>query len=118
MAYPKEVLDTEQMLEYICGDRELASQMIDLFFEDAAASVPGIKKAFAARDYEQLYSCAHALKGNAANLRAQRFTNYVQALATAAKTDHKEADSLMNEFDIQYEQISTVLREWQKTLNG
>ena len=110
--------DAAELLDYLGGDPAFAAEMIDLFFEDTAKSAAGIKAAAAAQNNDEIAEHAHALKGNAANIRAKRFREFVQLLEDAAKQRGAELPELLQRLDAEYARISEVLRGWQKGARG
>lgn len=110
--------DSQELVEYLDGDVELAVEMVDLFFIDAVPALTGAQAAFAAGDYELLYEHAHALKGAAANIRAKAFSAYAQRLATAAQGRSQECGTLLAGAQGTFAAAERALREWQKSVVG
>jgi two-component system, sensor histidine kinase and response regulator len=52
------------------GDRELVSQLAELFLEDIGPRVTDITTAVSELDAERLYTGAHALRGSAGSIKA------------------------------------------------
>ena len=64
------ILDTEELLEEIDGDRELLGQMFDVFEPDADRRLALIREAVKTGDSATLTAEAHALKGSVGNFFA------------------------------------------------
>ena len=64
------ILDSEELLEEIDGDRELLGQMFEIFEPDADRRMEMIREAINAGDAETLMAEAHALKGGVGNFFA------------------------------------------------
>jgi two-component system sensor histidine kinase/response regulator len=73
-------LDVDQMRRRLGGDDELVADVIRLFLEDCPARVDAIAAALEAADATQLRTMAHALKGSASTLSAQRVVKAAQTL--------------------------------------
>lgn len=65
-----DVLDEGELLETVQGDRELMSELIALFLDDAPTQIAAIRAAIAAEDPLELKATAHSLKGAATTLAA------------------------------------------------
>lgn len=108
--------DAQALVDYLGGDPVFAAEMIDLFFEDTAKSMAGVRSAAAAGDYDQLRESAHALKGNSANIRAPAFRDYAQQLEEAAKNRSPDLPQLLERLDAEYNRVTEVLRSWQRSV--
>jgi signal transduction histidine kinase/CheY-like chemotaxis protein len=62
--------DAAALLDRLCGDEQLMTDVINLFLEDCPARLAAIRDAVTRRHAEDLRLTAHALKGSAANLSA------------------------------------------------
>jgi HPt (histidine-containing phosphotransfer) domain-containing protein len=63
-------LDENALMILVGGDRELASQLAQLFLEDMGPRVTEITTAVSELDAKRLYAGAHALSGSAGSIRA------------------------------------------------
>ncbi len=64
------ILDSDELLEEIDGDRELLAQMFQIFEPDADSRMAKISEAISTGDSEMLMAEAHALKGGVGNFFA------------------------------------------------
>jgi HPt (histidine-containing phosphotransfer) domain-containing protein len=74
-----DVLDFDELLDRLGGDRELLRDIIQLFLEDTPPRLTALRHAVAAGDARAIRAEAHALKGSAGNMSAHRL---VEAAAT------------------------------------
>ncbi|MFT7693226.1 MAG: two-component system sensor histidine kinase/response regulator, partial [Candidatus Latescibacterota bacterium] len=63
----EDIIDIEQVLEKVGGDRELLRQVIAVFLENAPAQLSAVGEAIANGDQSALHRTAHTLKGSLAN---------------------------------------------------
>lgn len=70
MTSPLSSLDEIALMTVVGGDRELASQLAELFLEDIGPRVAEITTAVSEHDAKRLYVGAHALRGSAGSIRA------------------------------------------------
>lgn len=67
---PLSSLDEIALMTLVGGDRELASQLAELFLEDLGPRVTEITSAVSELDAGRLYAGAHALRGSAGSIKA------------------------------------------------
>ena len=75
-----QTFDAAALLDRLCGDEELMTDVIHLFLEDCPARLAAIRDAVTRRHAEDLRLAAHALKGSAANLSASGLFEAAQTL--------------------------------------
>jgi len=81
---PTEV-DSDAILQRMMGDRELLSQMVELFASAQGAMIERCREAIAEGDHEALQRAAHALKGMIGNFETGRAYELAQRLETIGK---------------------------------
>lgn len=64
------VVDLDQALDRVGGDRELYRELLDMLFQDVPEQVGKMREAIASEDAKRVEQVAHSLKGAAANLGA------------------------------------------------
>jgi HPt (histidine-containing phosphotransfer) domain-containing protein len=64
------VVDLDQALDRVGGDRELYRELLDMLFEDASEQVRDMREAIGRGDAQRVERVAHSLKGAAASLEA------------------------------------------------
>jgi len=65
-------IDRDSLITRLGGDEQLLIEVIRVFLDDCPSRLAAIKAAVDSRDAERIRTTAHALKGAAANLSAQR----------------------------------------------
>jgi HPt (histidine-containing phosphotransfer) domain-containing protein len=69
-AKPEQILDLQETLDRVAGDRDLLSEIATIFLADAGEMVDVARKAVEARDAAALHRAAHRLKGSVATFAA------------------------------------------------
>lgn len=108
------VLDVGQMRERLGDDDELVADVIRLYLDDYPARIEAIWAAIEVRDAGRLRSEAHALKGSASALSAQRVADAARALEALGEAGNFDPAShrfaaLVAEADL----LAAVLRSLQ-----
>jgi len=85
---PSELIDRVSLLERVEGDRELLTEMIHLFQEDAPKLLTAMRDALQLGDMAVLERSAHSLKGAVSNLSAKA----TAAAALQLENDAKNKD--------------------------
>ena len=70
--------DWQQLRQLAGGDRDFEYELLEIFLQDAQASVKDLERAIAAQSFQSIRDVAHALRGASANVGAS-------ALALAAR---------------------------------
>src|SRR5262245_59723599 len=65
------IIDEEEVMKRVDGDRELLAELAELFLIDCAAQLSRVREAVEQRDYMAMQSSAHALKGSVSNFAAK-----------------------------------------------
>lgn len=71
------------------GEADLVVELIDLYLEDAAAKMGGLREALAKSDETMLRRLAHCLRGSSGNLGARRMA------ALCAELEHIDSDDVL-----------------------
>ena len=109
------VLDVEQMRERLGDDDELVADVIRLYLDDYPARLEAIASAIKAHDAAGLRGAAHALKGGASALSAQRVADAARQLEAIGEAgDLGLADQRFAALVSEAEQLAAVLRDLQK----
>jgi CheY-like chemotaxis protein len=77
------IFDRASLLARLDGDAELLDQILEVFKDDCPARLTAIDQALAAKNAEGLAAAAHAIKGAALNLSANRLAAVAGALEIA-----------------------------------
>jgi HPt (histidine-containing phosphotransfer) domain-containing protein len=106
------VLDLENALARLGGDRELFGEMAGYMIEDAPPLLEQLREAVAANDAFAVRMNAHALKGLIAGCGGVRATNAAQSLEQAGESGNlKQAASQMETLDCELKRLFEAIRE-------
>ena len=98
------------------GLQDILPQIIETFVETSAQTIQKAKQALAAQDANELYQCAHSLKGSAANLGANGLIDLCGKLEARCRSGSLEsAPSLLHSIE---EQLAKVREDLQEYLAG
>jgi HPt (histidine-containing phosphotransfer) domain-containing protein len=101
-------------LTRLAGDEELLLQVIELFLADCPSRLTAIETAVGERNAEQIRFAAHALKGSAGNLSADRLFEAARALErVGAESRLDEAPAGLRTVLEEAAAVTTQLRELQ-----
>jgi HPt (histidine-containing phosphotransfer) domain-containing protein len=104
------VLDLENALARLGGDRDLFADMVGYFFEDAPKLAGDIHAAVDAKDASAVRMKSHALKGIAAGCGGVRTACAAQALEDAGHSgDLSRSESLAAKLDAELTQLTRAL---------
>jgi len=97
-------LDFDRAIEEFMGQKDILLGILNEFIDKAQGQMKTIRQAAAGCDYEVIESEAHALKGGAANLRADTLASFASGLEQAAEEKKPEqvfsmAEKLENELN-------------------
>ena len=98
------VLDVEKALSITDGDRELLSQLYEMYLEQTRNAIPEIEAAISRKDAKRLEFVAHSLKGASASIAAET----VRAVAYRLENLGKSGG---------FEEAQAVLKELKESIN-
>ncbi len=84
------VIDTADLMDRFGEDRELITEVTELFFADFERRLGDLRECLANEDHEEMARIAHSLKGASSNLSALGMTaatKRVESLVRARRTD-------------------------------
>ena len=87
----KMVFNDNELLARIGGDTKLAKKLIDMFLEQLSGRIAEIEDALNASDLPKLRLSAHTLKGEAANIGAEKLSSVALHVERAAKSGDLDA---------------------------
>ena len=97
------LLDQQKLAELEALSPGLASQMIDGFINDGDRLIGEFSKACQDKDFGQILDIAHAIKGSALQLGAQRLADYCHNLKVLKRVDlDRKADNVNKEMKFLY----------------
>ena len=105
-------IDEGRFLRQMGGDRDLAREVVQLYFEHYPERLRDIARAVAAGDAEQLKTTAHALKGSVLNLAADRASELAYTLERMGEEgDLETAGEVLEDLGVELDAIATFFRE-------
>ncbi len=109
----KQLLDLETALERLGGDKEFLIELLDELVQQIEQTLPDLKAAIEAENYDEVRSIAHGMKGAAANLGADKAMENFLKLEMMGK-EHN-LNGAMEALAVA-EQLNNQLKEHIKTL--
>jgi two-component system, sensor histidine kinase and response regulator len=106
-----DIFDRASLLDRLAGDAELLEQIVQVFADDCPARLAAVDAALAAGSAQGLATAAHAIKGAALNLSANRLADVASALETAGHHgDLVDAPALVLSLHHEVEQLLAHFR--------
>lgn len=106
-----EVFDRPRMLERLGDDNELLEEILELFVVDAPSQMQNLEEAIATGEAELVTRHAHTLKGQAANIAANKMREASYAVEQAGKSgDIGKATELLPEMRSTFDELLSILR--------
>ena len=113
----EDVVDLNEVLERVQGDKELLAELFDIFLEDCPTRITAIKEAIQAKDVTKLKDAAHSLKGASGNISAKRLHQLFLKMEQAAKnSDLTGVEVLLREADLQVAELKNYCATFKKDL--
>ena len=104
------IIDVAELKRRLDGDEDIVRELFQIFLEEIPRMAGDIRAAVAAADAERLMRAAHALKGSAANIAAERvaaIAGNLEAMGRACDLGGMEA--VHGELEAEIEQLKTFL---------
>jgi len=114
-----DIIDLEDVLERVQGDKELLSELFDIYEEDFVIKRKALEDAIAAHDIGKIKEVAHSMKGASGNISAKSLHAAclkLESLAKEGKTDGMQ--EVANAIDGYFEQIKAFAVNFKKELAG
>ncbi|MGD0125895.1 MAG: response regulator [Terriglobia bacterium] len=104
------IFNKEALIRRLCGDEELAHQVVAGFLRDLPGQLSLLKRLIDSGDAEGARRQAHSLKGAAGTVSADAMRTLCSSIQAAATYgDLREASTLLSRLEEQFEQLSTAL---------
>ena len=92
-----QVFDKETLMQRFGNDGELVQVVLESFFQEIGDLIENLDDAIQTDNYENVRTCAHALKGSAANVNAEQVRQTAfQLEQDSGNTDLSNADELFS----------------------
>jgi len=102
----EDILDFEEFLERVQGDRELLVELLDIFSEDFKEKRKQLQEAITQNDFETIKSIAHSLKGASGNISVKPMRAvFIEFEEMGKNSDLAGADKLVAKLDALNEEL-------------
>ena len=113
-----DILDLKEFLERVQDDKELLLELLDIFQADFQDKRQKIKEALQNKNYEDLRSLAHSLKGASGNISAKAlWATFFKFEEISKKQDLTEAEKIFSLMDAQFATLQERIKQLQQELN-
>ena len=113
LSAPKEVFDTEDFMERMMDDIDIASIIVEGFIENTPLLISSMKEQIAESNVKEAGITAHTLKGSAGNLSASLFVDTAMRIEQAGIHNELEtARSLLPELEERFGILKSALESW------
>ena len=110
-----EVIDLKDFLDRVQDDKDLMLELFDIFMSDYQEKRQSLKEAVAKKDYEQMKSLAHSLKGASGNISAKALRAIFIRLEEIGKANSLAGiEPLLNDLDLRYNDLVKRINEIKK----
>jgi len=100
-------IDLPEFLERVQDDKDLILELLDIFDQDYAVKRKLFDDVVSKKDFEQLKSITHSLKGASGNISAKQLRSCFLKLEEMAKmNDVTHAPEVLKELDEHYQQYT------------
>jgi signal transduction histidine kinase/DNA-binding response OmpR family regulator/HPt (histidine-containing phosphotransfer) domain-containing protein len=104
------IFGQEDLLERLGGKHEMVSKFLDMFINNSAGYLGGLRQAIESDNQEQVRIQAHTIRGAAANISAYRIKETATALeVTASEGNHGRWCELLARLESEYEEFKTFV---------
>ena len=111
------IIDLEDVLRRIEGDKELLVELIEIFLEDCPPKLEQVKNFLDQKNVTMLQEVAHSVKGAAANIGAKKMWDTFKEIDAAAKNQDLEPIKALLPRGIQeYDEIKNYFPSLKKEL--
>ncbi|HOJ14131.1 MAG TPA: Hpt domain-containing protein [Deltaproteobacteria bacterium] len=105
-------IDLEQALSEFDGDRDFLQGLLRAFLENVGRQIPALRRAIGTADAQEVRSLAHAIKGGAGNLGAQRLAECAWAMERmAGEGGLARAHEALERLEAQHERLKRYVSE-------
>ncbi|KPA18520.1 multi-sensor hybrid histidine kinase [Candidatus Magnetomorum sp. HK-1] len=112
-----QIFDKKSAIEYLAGDTDLFSKIVELFLRDTPELIEKLKNAFKNKEYQHVVISAHTLKSTSATLFVNKLSHASQKMEKFASEENWEkAGSYMKDIIESYNEFLTLLENEKKNL--
>jgi HPt (histidine-containing phosphotransfer) domain-containing protein len=115
----EEIIDLKDVLERVQDDKELLSELLDIYQEDFVIKRKALGDAIAANDIAKIKEVAHSMKGSSGNISAKPLHAACLKLETLAKEGKTDGmQEVATSIDGYFERIKVFAVNFKKELAG
>lgn len=109
----QKTFDAEKFLKHVLNKKDLANEIINIFFEDLNMFMGVIRSATESGDYVTLRKSAHRLKGSSINVSAEKLSALFLKLEMIGKTNTiVGANAVLDDIFTEIEHFKTAISLW------
>ena len=113
----EQIIDLEDVLNRIQGDKELLIELIEIFIEDCPSKIDSIVELLKSSDALALSEVAHGLKGAASNISAEKLREIFLKMEETAKNENLEpVGGLHKEACLEFDKLKSYFPELKEQL--
>jgi HPt (histidine-containing phosphotransfer) domain-containing protein len=114
-----EILDLDDCLERIQGDRELLLELVDIFLDDAPKKIQQAEQLLRQQSHDALSDVAHGLKGAAGNISAKKLQKIFLEIEEKAKqkTEWTALSLLLEQAKTAFDEFTSYIPALKKHLS-
>ena len=113
----EEILDIEDFMERVQGDKELFLELLDIFISDFHPKRKLLEEAIVNNDQQAVEHIAHFLKGSCGNISAGPLRIIFNELEKKGKEgDLQGLENCLSEIDQKFEELTAYIGELQTKL--
>lgn len=115
----EEILDLNELLERVQDDKELLVELLDIFVEDFQEKDKQLAAAIEQKNYDQIKSIAHSLKGASGNISAKALREVCIKIEEMGKAnDLTGAADVVADMGKEFEALSSRISEVKNEFQG
>ena len=104
----EEIIDLREFMERVQDDRDLMIELLDIFQQDFAEKRKVIDGAVQSKNFEQIRSIAHSLKGSSGNISAKTMhASWFQIEQLAKNSDVIGIAEVLGQLDKMFKELET-----------
>jgi HPt (histidine-containing phosphotransfer) domain-containing protein len=111
------VIDCEDALRRLQGDKVLFVELVEIFLQDAPLQIDGLRYFINIRDCKGLAEAAHFLKGSSANVGAKKICQLFGEIERAARQNNfDEAHKIFEKSLLEFNEVKNYFPKLRSSL--
>ncbi|MDD3375027.1 MAG: Hpt domain-containing protein [Candidatus Omnitrophica bacterium] len=113
----EQIIDLDDVLGRIQGDKELLVELIEIFLDDCPQKINDIKECVERGNLDQLSEAAHSAKGAAANIGAKKlWKTFLEAEEAAKSGAIDQFEEMIVRIDQEFDELKQYFPELKEKL--